>query len=245
MKVQVAMDEKPAVVTTDIPIAVKAAETKSNKAKYIGIVVTAVAIVCIVVAVIAGFVVAFKYHAQTTKEMIKSHESFKGIEEDIEEDPEDNSKLYTVKENGETHYVLDDPGRKLMLTKKDGKCILANKNAMDVSQTVMIVDKTPIKNRNVVSQRGQDLCEHSEMYWAYPSCDAKGDQQYNITSGSGDGNLARRSRRDVPYYYCITDCCLDSYCGVGYCVYSPTGCILYVVYTLSGSTLYCDWYIWC
>jgi hypothetical protein len=183
-------------------------QTKSRSTvKFVVIGVTAV---CLTAIVVIGFVVGFHYQSATAKTAKKEYKTVtsKGVEETIEQ-PDEFTKLYTVRTETGTYKVLYDFNKNIRIMKKETHCVVVPMNSTDVDpetmserhmttkeeMTVYKRDNVPIKDTSVLGSAGEDLCRGELVYWGFPTCPTEGD--YNVAYNSSSGLQAPREKRDV------------------------------------------------
>eukprot|EP00178_Gracilaria_changii_P008589 TRINITY_DN25977_c0_g1_i1.p1 TRINITY_DN25977_c0_g1~~TRINITY_DN25977_c0_g1_i1.p1 ORF type:complete len:288 (+),score=14.58 TRINITY_DN25977_c0_g1_i1:69-866(+) len=217
--------DKPAVVTADIQPQVqtepstKANEKRKTVIKYVVISLSAVAIT---VAVITGFILTFRYHVESTDNIIKRTITEGNRKETIEENKSENTKLYTVyDEDNKEQKVLYDFNRRLKLIKSNGMCFVAAMNATEKDVEAANgnidmggeyrLDKTPVADKSFLSKQGQSLCAGESVFWIFPWCNP----HKNISSAEDTGVSKRATGRAWcwPCYYHLPYCCYVQACG--------------------------------
>jgi hypothetical protein len=190
----------------------KKATKFSANVKVIALSVTAVIITALVVM---GFVLAFRYHADTTGKLANhNHDSNKQVitdagGEEIIEEPDEFTKLYTVRTESGTYKVLYDFNRNIRVMKKDAHCIVVPMNSSEEdpdtryrngadpeeATTIYKRDNVPIKDTSVMGQTGQEMCKDELVYWAFPTCAASED--HDMTRNATGVEPSSRAKRAI------------------------------------------------
>jgi hypothetical protein len=205
--------------------------------------IVAFAVITVTAMIITGFVLGFKYHADTTKHALSNKEHVKDgdLDETVESDDAGLTKLYTVRTDEGSYFVLYDYAKNIRIMKSDDHCVVTPMNSSESDpeseyrhgsknngdyKLVFKRDNMPVRDTSFLGTEGQKLCDGQLVYWGMPQCQGS-DDEMEISNSTEVGEPGRQKRSGFAIdhvqnrkYWCRAAsgnrCCITS-CGWQVC----------------------------